>query len=129
MGSDGLAKLTDFGLSAAANTLHQGSVTGAIRWVAPECLRGEPSTLASDIYSFGMCIYQAVSGKEPWENKNPSFVRYLVKKDNLPPRPAHVFTNAQWEMVEHMCASDPAKRLHILVVVQLLKQLANPNAK
>ncbi|GMF24292.1 unnamed protein product [Phytophthora lilii] len=66
VGSDGYAKLTDFGLSASDAAVDQGAVTGAVRWVAPECLDGCPATYASDIYSLGMCIIQAVSGKVPW---------------------------------------------------------------
>lgn len=69
IGSDGHAKLTDFGLSFMSDTTqmrHHQPVVGAVRWKAPEVLRGEGPTFASDIYSFGMCILEVVSGEIPW---------------------------------------------------------------
>ncbi|RLN37304.1 hypothetical protein BBJ28_00019187 [Nothophytophthora sp. Chile5] len=38
---------------------------GAFRWKAPECLLGAQPTFASDIYSFGMCIIEALTGEFP----------------------------------------------------------------
>ncbi|POM69356.1 Protein kinase [Phytophthora palmivora] len=35
-------------------------------WKAPECLTGSPPTFASDVYSFGMFIIEALSGMLPW---------------------------------------------------------------
>lgn len=72
IGSDGLAKLTDFGLSTLnanepENVEESAPEVGAIRWKAPEVLRGEKATFASDVYSFGMYILEAASGKYPWK--------------------------------------------------------------
>ncbi|KAE9322404.1 hypothetical protein PR003_g17245 [Phytophthora rubi] len=51
-------KLADFGMSFIANrpeTVGESNgALGAFRWKAPECLKGEPPSFASDIYSFGM---------------------------------------------------------------------------
>uniref|UniRef100_H3G5S0 non-specific serine/threonine protein kinase n=1 Tax=Phytophthora ramorum TaxID=164328 RepID=H3G5S0_PHYRM len=65
VGSDGLAKLTDFGLSTIESDASYGNdelskkpVTAAVWWTAPEVLRGEMVTFASDIYAFGMCILE-----------------------------------------------------------------------
>ncbi|GMF10511.1 unnamed protein product [Phytophthora lilii] len=77
--SDGHAKLTDFGLSTVESSLVDNAFepeaedssseiksVGAVRWKVPEVLCGEKATFASDVYSFGMCITKAVSGKYPW---------------------------------------------------------------
>ncbi|GMF35632.1 unnamed protein product [Phytophthora lilii] len=64
VGSDGRAKLADFGLPTNKTNIQ----LGAVRWKAPEQLTSgkcRPSKEA-DIYSFGMCIVQAVSGDIPW---------------------------------------------------------------
>ncbi|GMF12514.1 unnamed protein product [Phytophthora lilii] len=124
VGSDGLAKVTDFGLSAAVTAVNQGRVSGAVRWVAPECLDGGNASYGSDIYSLGMCVIEAVSGKWPWGGQMVNeVVRDNVLKGNLPPCPTE-FTNRQWELVKAMCRFEPEKRLSILVVVQYLKQLS-----
>ncbi|RLN48798.1 hypothetical protein BBJ29_004560 [Phytophthora kernoviae] len=129
VGSDGNAKLADFGLSAFAKTVDQGKLSAATRWVAPECLGESQASCASDIYSLGMCIIQAVSGKYPWGNLGDMAVKYYVRKGELPLRPPE-FTDAQWQLVDSMCKLNPTERLDILVVVQRLKHFADdPNAE
>ncbi|EGZ11436.1 hypothetical protein PHYSODRAFT_407048, partial [Phytophthora sojae] len=119
VGSDGQAKLTDFGLSAFASADNQGDFSDAAHWVAPGCLEGKQATFASDIFSFGMCIIQAVTGKHPWGNFENLLVAKRVRNGELPPRPQE-FTSSPWELVESMCKFKPSERLDILVVVQRL---------
>ena len=139
VGSDHCAKLTDFGLSsleAHASTsgeepeaeLASGEKAkpsvGAIRWKAPEVLKGEKATFASDIYSFGMCIIEAASGEFPWGRRlDDSIVRYhVVKKRELPRRPKQL-GDAAWSLVERMCRYEPSERLGIAAVIDELQAL------
>ncbi|RLN95502.1 hypothetical protein BBJ28_00022747, partial [Nothophytophthora sp. Chile5] len=120
IGTDGVAKLTDFGLSFfrknADSEAEQGAV-GAPRWKAPECLSGGVATFASDIFSFGMCIIEAVSGALPWGNHLLDIaVKHHVTKGELPNRPA-VFEDEEWDLVQQMCCSNPKQRLNIVSVV------------
>ncbi|RLN54282.1 hypothetical protein BBJ28_00026186, partial [Nothophytophthora sp. Chile5] len=120
IGKDGVAKLTDFGLSFfrknADSEAEQGAL-GAYRWKAPECLNGGVATFASDIFSFGMSMIEAVSGALPWGNVIPDIaVKHHVTKGELPKRPA-VFEDEEWELVQQMCCSDPRQRLNIVSVV------------
>jgi|GEM_PF-2540248 len=60
---DGDVRLIDFGLSvvgesAAADMMLRGTP----EYMAPEQLRGEPSTAATDIYCLGLCIYESLTG-------------------------------------------------------------------
>ncbi|EGZ29325.1 hypothetical protein PHYSODRAFT_415727, partial [Phytophthora sojae] len=73
-------KLADFGLSFRPDTAAASNgALGAYRWKAPECLNGESPTFASDIYSFGVCIVEALTGQVPWGNSMPEqAVRYNV---------------------------------------------------
>ncbi|EGZ19960.1 hypothetical protein PHYSODRAFT_460208, partial [Phytophthora sojae] len=114
IGSDGHAKLTDFGLSFMSDTTqmrHHQPVVGAVRWKAPEVLRGEGPTFASDIYSFGMCILEVVSGEIPWGTNLPdAVVKYQVlKKKRLPKRPEN-FRDEAFALIEGTCQYDPSKR-------------------
>lgn len=60
-------KLADFGLSIfagrAAPTDCIGA-RGAFRWKAPEVLNGSVPTFESDVYSFGMCVIEAMTDKD-----------------------------------------------------------------
>ncbi|RLN54769.1 hypothetical protein BBJ28_00025471, partial [Nothophytophthora sp. Chile5] len=120
IGTDGVAKLTDFGLSFfrknADSEAEQGAL-GAYRWKAPECLNGEVATFASDIFSFGMCVIEAVSGALPWGNRlDDDVVKLRVMKGELPKRPA-VFEGEEWDLVQQMCCLKPKQRLNIVSVV------------
>ncbi|RLN95501.1 hypothetical protein BBJ28_00023789, partial [Nothophytophthora sp. Chile5] len=120
IGKDGIAKLTDFGLSFfrknADSEAEQGAL-GAYRWKAPECLDGGVATFASDIFSFGMCIIEAVSGALPWGNHLLDIaVKHHVTKGELPNRPA-VFEDEEWDLVQQMCCLKPKQRLNIVSVV------------
>lgn len=128
VGADGVAKLTDFGLSEVrkrgkAKNSHSGKSVGAFRWKAPECLSGQEPTFESDIFSFGMCIIEAVTGTFPWGAELPdAAVKFHVKRGRLPQRPTGCFQDeGEWELIRDMCALDPAQRIAITsVTVRLL---------
>ncbi|RLN97079.1 hypothetical protein BBJ28_00003318 [Nothophytophthora sp. Chile5] len=123
-------KLADFGLSIIANRTETpandaNDVQGAVRWKAPECLRGARPTFASDIYSFGMCIIEAVTGQFPWGNSLPDVAVKLnvAKKGILPSRPES-FNDAEWELVTRMCRPDPKSRITVGAVVNMAYNLS-----
>lgn len=65
--ADGKAKLADFGMSFVLDSSRvMLDEVGAINWKAPEVIDGKTrGTFASDVYSFGMCIIEAVTGRVP----------------------------------------------------------------
>ncbi|KAL3664460.1 hypothetical protein V7S43_010780 [Phytophthora oleae] len=131
--ADGTAKLTDFGLSTIRRYVDKeqeqstnSSVVGAQRWKAPECLAGAPPSFESDVYSFGMCILQAISGEFPWGPRMPdAAVRFHVRRGVLPPRPKGFEDDAHWDLIRQMCCFDPQQRLKLPVVVQRLARFAD----
>ncbi|EGZ26679.1 hypothetical protein PHYSODRAFT_477362 [Phytophthora sojae] len=117
-------KLADFGLSSNSNRYvlgyDEGGNLGAIRWKAPECLAGSRPTASSDMYSFGMCIIEAMTGQFPWGTIPDNVVkRNVLDKKTIPPRP-RIFSESEWEMVERMCHSDPQRRITIGAVVSMI---------
>ncbi|XP_052881883.1 uncharacterized protein LOC108476245 isoform X2 [Gossypium arboreum] len=65
-------KVGDFGLSRLKHATFLTTKTGkgTPHWMAPEVLRNEPSDEKSDIYSFGVILWELATGKIPWENLN-----------------------------------------------------------
>ncbi|MHB8468412.1 MAG: serine/threonine-protein kinase [Gaiellaceae bacterium] len=63
------AKLLDFGLArmAEAETLTaQGDVPGTLAYIAPERLAGDEATGAADVWSVGVMLWEALSGRHPF---------------------------------------------------------------
>jgi tRNA A-37 threonylcarbamoyl transferase component Bud32 len=66
----GMVKLADFGIAKAAEqsrVTQVGSVLGTAAYLSPEQARGEEAGPASDIYSLGVCGYQFLTGRLPFE--------------------------------------------------------------
>ena len=66
----GSAALTDFGLAKRddwSRLTKMGQVMGTVDYIAPELLRGEQATPASDLYALGCVTYEMVAGRPPFE--------------------------------------------------------------
>ncbi|RIA78635.1 kinase-like domain-containing protein, partial [Glomus cerebriforme] len=55
--------ITDLGLCKPADEVDKSRVYGVLPYIAPEVLRGNSYTQASDIYSFGIISYEILTGK------------------------------------------------------------------
>jgi eukaryotic-like serine/threonine-protein kinase len=87
---EGRAVLTDFGIA----TLHgdprltqAGMVMGTPGFCAPERIRGEPASPASDLWSLGATLYAAVEGRGPFEGQG-SAMAVLANIVHADPPPA-----------------------------------------
>ncbi|MCE8162889.1 MAG: protein kinase [Candidatus Moeniiplasma glomeromycotorum] len=63
---DVLCYITDLGLSRFVNEKDKKSVYGVLPYIAPEVLRGQDYTQASDIYSWSMIAYEILTGSPPY---------------------------------------------------------------
>src|SRR5947207_6021203 len=62
--------VSDFGLSGPSNEQKSNDkICGVLPYIAPEVLNGEPYTLSSDIYSFGVVMAELSSGTPPFYKK------------------------------------------------------------
>jgi len=79
--SSGYAKLADFGLAKLYADFHPddqtgvpntrpGAIIGTISYMSPEQASGRPVDARSDIFSFGVVLFEALSGKRPFQGKS-----------------------------------------------------------
>jgi serine/threonine protein kinase len=62
--------ISDLGLSRPVKSfLKEYDIYGVMSFMAPEVLRGKSYTLASDIYSFSMIMWEFTSGVPPYNNR------------------------------------------------------------
>ena len=99
--SDGVVKLVDFGIARILTETQRGSAsfTASYNYVAYEVLEGGYDH-RSDIYSFGVVIYEMLTGKVPWRYKG-SMVELLDHYDKPPEIPEEIRT--EWGEVILTC--------------------------
>ena len=119
--SDKTVKITDFGL---AKTLEleaqpeqtavppdlsyvQTSIAGTLPYMAPEQFKGEKIDTRSDIYGFGIVLYQMVAGTYPYPRKNSWEKMHLIQS----PLPIRQSIPAELDALIHKCLKkDAVKR-------------------
>src|SRR5438046_1003207 len=70
-GFDNVSGITDMGLCRPSDDKLENEnnhIYGVLPYVAPEILRGQNYTKASDVYSFGIIMYEVFSGLPPYHD-------------------------------------------------------------
>ena len=82
---DGNVKVMDFGIARAKNSAmpKTEAVLGTAHYISPEQAQGKELSAASDIYSLGIVLYEAVTGKLPFDG--PDAVSVAMKQVNDEP--------------------------------------------
>jgi serine/threonine protein kinase len=119
---NGYAKLADFGLAKLAESgkfdlaahppdgpTRQGLILGTIAYMSPEQASGQPLDLRSDIFSFGVVLYETLSGKRPFGGRTDLEVLKTVIHGELPPLSEEV-PEAYRNVVEKALEKIPAER-------------------
>jgi serine/threonine protein kinase len=118
MNSQGIVKLADLGLARAmsdkdAAKAEAGRAYGTPYYISPEQIRGEVKIgPQADIYGLGATFYHMVTGRVPFEGKNPSAVMHQHLKAELIP-PDHInpkISGGSAQVIEMMMAKNPAER-------------------
>ena len=79
----GRARITDFGLAAAAGDAVDGEVAGTPAYMAPEQLAGKPASVKSDLYALGLVLYELWTGKRAFTGS--SLEELKQKRESEPP--------------------------------------------
>lgn len=108
----GEVKITDFGVSLAANQIPMtaaGMVMGTAQYLSPEQAIGKAATGASDIYALGIVAYESIVGNRPFTGATPVDIAVAQVNETVPPLPATVHTGLA-DLVMRMLAKDPLDR-------------------
>ncbi len=87
---DGYVKLVDFGFakvlpwagdSVSADPTQSGQITGTFKYMSPEQARGQKVEPSSDIFSFGIVLYELLTGEHPFRADTPIDTLHRIIKD------------------------------------------------
>jgi eukaryotic-like serine/threonine-protein kinase len=85
----GAVKVIDFGVAKAQNRLatrtRTGVVKGKVQYMAPEQARGEDHDRRVDVWALGVCLYELVADRLPFDGDNPLEVLSRITSDDPPP--------------------------------------------
>jgi beta-lactam-binding protein with PASTA domain/predicted Ser/Thr protein kinase len=89
---EGRARVADFGIARGgenSDITATGSVMGTAQYLSPEQAQGKPTTPRSDIYSIGVILYEALTGRVPFEGDSAVAVA-LKQVSETPRRPSAI---------------------------------------
>ncbi len=115
VGTDGRARLIDFGVAKAARRITQtqsGIVKGTIAYMAPEQLRRREVDRRADVFAAGILLHEAITGERLFDGRDEADVLVGVLADEIP-RIAEVVPGASPaidEVLERALCRDPEER-------------------
>ncbi|MEE6281658.1 serine/threonine-protein kinase [Georgenia sp. MJ170] len=109
---EGVAKLTDFGISLGVGQdalTAAGMVMGTAQYLPPELALGKKASPAGDIYALGIVGYESLVGQRPFTGANPVEIAFAHVEQPVPTLPAGIPAPVR-DLITAMLAKDPADR-------------------
>ncbi len=122
-GAQTIAKLLDFGLAKRARTgsgaadeptvsadlTGRGTLLGTVPYMAPEQLQGREADARTDIFAFGVVLYEMVAGRRPFTGETVANLIAAILEHEPPPLPGSCPV-ALDRVVKRCLAKDPEER-------------------
>ncbi|KAL2751538.1 mitogen-activated protein kinase kinase kinase 13 isoform X1 [Vespula maculifrons] len=84
IGQGEVVKISDFGTSREWNEIStRMSFAGTVAWMAPEIIRNEPCSEKVDIWSYGVVLWELLSGEIPYKDVDSSAIIWGVGNNSL----------------------------------------------
>jgi len=116
--SAGLIKVLDFGIAISQGSVEltkAGSLIGSPLHMSPEQIRGEKATQQSDIYSFGVTLYELIAGRPPLNGQPPTYELMMAHLNRTPTPLCRVLRPdipaRLSDIIARALEKEPAKRL------------------
>lgn len=131
--SDGYVKVLDFGLAkrilpaylsetddtVTAGPSVPGRIVGTVAYMSPEQIQGQNLDARSDLFAFGIIVYEMIAGRHPWQRKSTIDTLHAILHDGPPP------VQSQWAgVLERLLRKNREERYASAEAV--LEALANP---
>ncbi len=115
---DGRVKILDFGLAklkprepGLQPLTNPGTVMGTVAYMSPEQVRGQEVDHRSDIFSFGLILFEMLSGKRAFTGHSPADVMSAILKEE-PPELSAKLSPLLEKLVRRCLEKQPERRFH-----------------
>lgn len=84
---DGTPRLTDFGMarvSGEPQITQDGAIVGTLAYLAPEAFQGDAIDERTDIWAFGVLLWEMLAGERPFPQTKPASLIQAIVAENLP---------------------------------------------
>ena len=108
-------KVMDFGLAKLAGSApitKSGTTVGTMAYMAPEQIQGRPVDHRADLFSFGVLLFEMLTGQRPFNGQYDAALTYSIVHEEPPPLTDFLPEAPQKlsNLVSHLLEKDPAKR-------------------
>ncbi|KAI5647769.1 hypothetical protein M9H77_33774 [Catharanthus roseus] len=125
MDENEVVKVADFGVARVkAQTGVMTAETGTYRWMAPEVIEHKPYDHKADVFSFGIVVWELLTGKLPYEYLTPLQAAIgVVQKGLRPTIPKHTLPKLA-ELLERCWQHDSTLRPDFSEIIEILQQIS-----
>ncbi|WKY05816.1 hypothetical protein Q1695_006208 [Nippostrongylus brasiliensis] len=122
--ADRVVKISDFGLSRMGTHYQiRKAMRLPIKWLAPETITTFSFSLKSDVFSFGVVVFEIFSdGEEPWTGKTNKEVKVHIVAGEFLSMPECLPDNLRNFINDRVFVKDPAERADMTEVVKVFEQ-------
>ncbi|CAA2988445.1 serine threonine- kinase STY46-like isoform X1 [Olea europaea subsp. europaea] len=125
MNENEVVKIADFGI--ARMQLQSGVMTaetGTYRWMAPEVIEHRPYNHKADVFSFGILLWELLTGKLPYVHMTPLQAALGVVQKGLRPSIPRYTHPKVVELLERCWQHDPYLRPEFSEIIEILQGIA-----
>lgn len=119
-------QVSDFGLSRTVpiNTFLQTATLGTVTHMPPELLEDGLLGPSADVYSFGIMLWEMISGGFPFQAMGQHDIVVSVVRGVRPPMPTFV-TTTLWALIQQCWDGDHQKRPSFISIVGVLQSMTS----
>jgi len=120
---DGYVKVLDFGLAkrlptssvpqentASMNLSLPGQILGTVAYMSPEQILGQETDQRSDLFAFGIVLYEMLTGHHPWPRQSPVDTLHAIAHDEPSPIPESSLSAELAATVQRLLRKSPMER-------------------
>ena len=113
-------KLLDFGVAGRledGGRTQAGMIYGTLRYMSPEQVKGEQQSAATDVYGFGLLLYEMLAGSAPVKREQDLTTLLIAIRDGISPEDLKRVQPDLADLIRRCVRTDPVQRPSMAAVL------------